>query len=154
VLYLTAGPDGRMWFNEFNRSALAAITTNAPLTGGPSPTTTSPGPTPAGQTPSSSSPGPAYAARPSPAACSADKLILTDVYPDGGRTRILGVAPAAAAGKQIAIVSAWNGKAVAKVKVASALSFGAAVALPPRALRFTNRVQYFAELGHTRTGIL
>jgi virginiamycin B lyase len=146
--YITAGPDGRMWFNEFNRGALGAITTDASPPGAP----------PSGETPpSTQSPAvtpPAFPARPAPAACVADKLILTDVFPQTGKTQVLGVAPAAAVGKSVKILSSWNGKPVAKATVQADLSFKATVALPPRSLRFTNRASYFAKLGATRTGVL
>ncbi len=150
--YITAGPDGRMWFNEFNRGALGAITTNVATPSAP------PGTPPSGEThpaplPPSVTP-PAFQSRPAPAACVADKLILTDVFPQSGKTQVLGVAPGAAVGKRIKIFSSWNGKSLATAKVEPDLSFKATVALPPRALRFTNRATYFAKLDKTRTGVL
>ena len=146
LLYITAGADSRMWFSEFNRSSLGAITT------GVSPPAPPPGPAP-GPGPS---PGPPlwFPARPAPAGCVANRLILTDVFPQGGKTQILGVAPAAAVGKSVTIVSTWTGKPVAKVKVRGDLSFKATVPFPPRSLRFTNRANYLAKLGSARSGAL
>ena len=146
LLYITAGADSRMWFSEFNRSSLGAITT------GVAPPAPPPGPPP-GPSPS---PAPvlSFPARPAPAGCAANKLILTDVFPQGGKTQILGVAPAAAVGKSVTIVSTWNGKPVAKVKVRGDLSFKATVPFPPRSLRFTNRANYLAKLGSARSGAL
>jgi hypothetical protein len=67
---------------------------------------------------------------------------------------VLGVAPAAAVGKKVAILSSWNGKTVATATVQADLSFKATVALPPRSLRFTNRALYVAKLGSVRSGAL
>lgn len=64
------------------------------------------------------------------------------------------MAPAAAAGKSVTIISTWNGKPVAVAKVRSDLSFKATVAFPPGSLRFTNRANYFAKLGSARSGAL
>jgi streptogramin lyase len=168
VLYVTAGPDSRMWFTEFNRGALGAITTNAAPSGPPSGGETPPGSPPRGETPLGSPPLsspplgpppvgvalPAFPSDPPPVGCSPNKLILTDVFQQAGKTQVLGVAPAATVGKTVTIVSSWNGKAVAKVQVGADLSFKATVPLPPRSLRFTNRANYFAKLGSARTGAL
>jgi virginiamycin B lyase len=162
-LYVTAGPDGRMWFNEFNRGALGAITTNAVPASGPSGgppggkttlnSTSTLGSTVLGSTPTVTSLSP-FTALPPPVGCAANSLVLTDVFPQAGRTQVLGVAPAAAIGKQVTIVSSWNGKPVASAKIGADSSFKATVALPPRSLRFTNRALYFAKLGSARSGAL
>jgi hypothetical protein len=144
--YITAGPDSRMWFNESNRNALGAITTSFV------PPVVPPGKEPVG--PPVPAALPPFPRLPAPAGCIANKLILTDVYPQGGRTQVLGVAPAAAVGKSVTIISSWNGKPVAKARVAADLSFKAAVALPPRSLRSTNRATYSAKLGSARSGAL
>jgi hypothetical protein len=86
--------------------------------------------------------------------CAANKLILTDVFPRAGRTRLVGVAPPAAAGKRVTIVSAWDGKPVATATVQSDLTFSAAAPLPPRRLRFTNRARYVAKFGSQRSLVL
>jgi hypothetical protein len=91
---------------------------------------------------------------PAAVGCAPNKLILTDVFPQGGKTQVLGVAPASAVGKTVAILSAWDHRTVAKAKVAPDLSFKAAVPLPPRSVRFTNRAVFTARLGSSRTGAL
>jgi virginiamycin B lyase len=152
--YITAGPDGRMWFNEFNRGALGAITTNAVPPGQP------PGKGPPSAPPTNGPAGPPvtvtppFPRQPPPVGCTANKLILTDVYPRAGKTQVIGVAPASAVGKKVSVISSWNGKPVAKVTVKADGSFTATVPLPPLSLRFTNRANYFAKLGSARTGVL
>jgi virginiamycin B lyase len=177
VLFITAGPDSRMWFSESNLSALGAITTNAAAAGPPPPPAEPPPVVPppvvpppvvpptAGTPPGSgSSPGvgltpgtpltPAFPPAPAPVGCDANRLVLTDVFPQGGKTQVIGVAPATAIGKQVTIVSTWNGKPVATTKVLPDLSFKATAALPPRSLRFTNGARYFVKLGSVRSGEL
>jgi streptogramin lyase len=149
-LYVTAGPDGRMWFNEFNRGGLGAITTNAVAPGAPPTREQGPVAPPISVT----LPPPPFPRLPAPAGCAANKLILTDVYPRGGKTQVLGVAPAASVGKKVTIISSWNGKAISKTTVKADLSFTATLPLPPRSLRFTNRANYYAKLGSARTGKL
>jgi sugar lactone lactonase YvrE len=150
-LYVTAGPDGRMWFNEFNRGGLGAITTNAVSSGAPP----APGKGPTLPPVNVAIPHlPSFPPVPPAAGCVANKLILTDVYPRAGKTQVLGVAPAAAVGKKVTIISSWNGKPVTKTTVRPDLSFSATVPLPPRSLRFTNRANYYAKLGAASTGKL
>jgi streptogramin lyase len=158
LLFITAGPDSRMWFSEANLSSLGAITTNAAPSGAPGGGGTPAGspsppnlPPPHGSTPGAVSP-PAYPRLPAPAGCAANRFILTDVFPQGGKTRVLGVAPAAAVGKRVTILSAWNNKPVAAATVRPDLSFTATAPLPPRSLRFTNRALYRAKLGSVRGG--
>jgi streptogramin lyase len=151
VLYVTAGPDGRMWFTEFNRGSLGAITTDAPTVSSIPPIGKE---LPLGLTPAPAAELPALSPNPAPVACLPNKLVLTDVFPQGGKTEVLGVAPSSAVGKTVAILSSWNHRTVAKVKVAPDLSFKAEVALPPRSLRFSNRAVFTARLGSVRTGAL
>lgn len=143
ALYIAAGPDSRMWFTESNTNKLGAITTNftPPPAVIPPPVTNTP------LAPPPVAPLPSLPRIPSPAGCVPNKLMLTDVFPLGGKTQMLGVAPAAAVGKRVSIVSSWNGKTVAKATVLPDLSFRASAPLPPRALRFTNRAHYVARLG-------
>jgi streptogramin lyase len=163
---ITAGPDNRMWFNEFNRSALGAITLDTPPTtpgdGGGTPpppastppATTPPAVTPVAVTPVSAASLAALPAIPSAVGCTPNRLILTDVYPSGGKTRLLGVAPPAAIGKQITITSTWNKKTVATAKVGGDGSFSASATLPPASLRASNRARYAAHLGATTSSAL
>jgi streptogramin lyase len=143
AIYITAGPDSRMWFTEFNTNKLGAITTNV----APPPAVIPPPVTNTPLAPAPVAPLPSLPRIPSPAGCVPNKLMLTDVFPLGGKTQMLGVAPAAAVGKRVSIVSSWNGKTVAKATVLPDLSFRASAPLPPRALRFTNRAHYVARLG-------
>jgi virginiamycin B lyase len=160
VLYVTAGPDSRIWFTEFNLGALGAISTNAVPSGGssgnetPVGSTTILGSQPVLGSSSATASPPAFPPLPPPVGCAANRLILTDVFPQAGKTQVLGVAPAAAVGKKVAILSSWNGKTVVTATVQADLSFKAAVALPPRSLRFTNRALYVAKLGSARSGAL
>jgi streptogramin lyase len=147
-LYITAGPDNRMWFTEANGNKIGAITTGvAPPSGGG--TTPPPGP---GTPPPGS--GPQTPSALVPVGCAPNKLILTDVFPKGGRTRLMGVAPRGSAGKRLTIVSTWNGKTVARTKVAADLTFAVAAPLPPARLRSTNRARYVAKLGSRRSHAL
>ena len=139
-LFITAGPDNRMWFTESNGNKIGAITTgvDAPASqpgAGPGPT---PGPEPA--------PGHVVGV-----GCAPNRLILTDVFPKGGRTRLIGVAPSGSAGKRVALISTWNGRVVASTKVRPDLTFAAAAPLPPARLRLTNRARYAAKLGTKRS---
>jgi streptogramin lyase len=86
--------------------------------------------------------------------CAANKLILTDVFPKAGRTRLLGVAPAGGAGKRVTIISTWNGRTVARTTVRADLTFTVAAPLPPSSLRLTNRARYVAKLGATHSRVL
>jgi streptogramin lyase len=88
------------------------------------------------------------------ASCSPNKLILTDVYPKGTKTRLIGVAPAGSAGKRVAFVSTWNGRTVARATVRSDLSFSASAPLPPKRLRLSNKARYAAKLGARRSSAL
>jgi streptogramin lyase len=147
-LFITPGPDNRMWFTESNGNKVGAITTGvAPPVSGPG-TPLPPAPPP-GPSPPPPAPGPAVEV-----GCAANRLILTDVFPKAGRTRLIGVAPAGAAGKRVKIISAWNGKQVASTTVNADLTFSVAAPLPPRGLRFTNRARYLARLGSQRSRVL
>jgi streptogramin lyase len=129
-LFITAGPDNRMWFTESNGNKVGAITT---------------GVVPPAQT----TPGAVV-----PVGCAPNKLILTDVFPNGGRTRLVGVAPAGSAGRRVAFVSTWNGRTVARAMVRPDLSFSSSAPLPPKRLRFSNRARYAAKLGARRSSAL
>jgi streptogramin lyase len=170
ALFITAGADHRMWFNEFNNSAVGAITTDAPVIvppggggGGGTPGggggSGTPGGGGSGTTGTSAGAGGAPVGRsgapalpdlprvPIAAGCTPGKFALTDVFPAGGRTRLLGVAPPAAVGKSITLVAGWNHRTVATVKVAADGSFSASAPLPPGSLRTSNRARYAARLG-------
>jgi hypothetical protein len=78
--------------------------------------------------------------------CDPNALVLTDVYPAGHATRLLGAAPYGTVGAKVKIISAWNGKVVAMPTVRPDLTFTGSAALPPSALRLTNRARYIAKL--------
>jgi hypothetical protein len=80
-------------------------------------------------------------------ACNPNKLVLTDVFPLGSRTRLMGVAPHATVGARVKIISTWNNKVVATPAVRADLTFSTSAPLPPAALRLTNRARYVAKLG-------
>jgi len=142
---IVAGPDKRMWFTEFNGNKIGAITTGQEAPGGGG---QPPPPDPGGGTPGGGQ-GPGV-----PVGCSPNKLVLTDVYPKGGKTRLLGVAPAGSAGKKVAFVSTWDNRTVARATVGADLSFSASAALPPSRLRYSNRARYFVKLGKSHTSAL
>jgi virginiamycin B lyase len=176
VLFITAGADHRMWFNEFNNGGVGAITTDAPVVappaggggggggtggGGGGGTTGGGGGGGGGTTagtPVASGAGavalPALPHVPVAAGCTPGRFALTDVFPSGGRTRLLGVAPAGAVGRSITLVSGWNRKAVATVRVAADGTFSASAPLPPARLRATNSARYTARLGTSSSAAL
>ncbi|MEI2702882.1 MAG: hypothetical protein V9E83_10825 [Baekduia sp.] len=99
-------------------------------------------------------PGDNGATIPQSVGCFQNKLILTDVFPNGKKTRLIGVAPGAAAGQRVTLVSNWNGRTVATPTVNPDLSFSATVALPPKKLRLTNKARYFAKYDSERSKVL
>lgn len=80
-------------------------------------------------------------------ACTADKLVLTDVFPLSGKVHLLGAGPGGSAGQSVRLISAWDGKQVALATVKSDLSFTATSPLPPKSLRSTNKARYVAKFG-------
>ena len=102
-------------------------------------------------------PTPAPAPTPVPQAavaslgCQADKLELTDVFPLGGRTRLLGVAPSGSAGRTVTLFSTWDRKQVARATVGPDLTFSTTAPLPPRSLRLTNKARYEAQIGSQKS---
>jgi PKD repeat protein len=114
---------------------------------GPPPPAPPPGPAPP-------PPPPAPVAISPDARCANGMLRLIDVYPDGGRVRIRGVAPAAARGQAVAITFAATGKRVASAVVAADLSFATSAPLPARKLRRSNRARYTATVAGQRSAAL
>jgi hypothetical protein len=113
----------------------------------------------AGPTPSATPTPPPAKPRPVPpvaadAACANGRLQLIDVYPDGRRVRIMGVAPAAARGKMVAITFTATRKRVATARVAPDLSFSTTAPLPARRLRSSDRARYVARVGGLRSRAL
>jgi virginiamycin B lyase len=147
TMYIAPGPDNRMWFTEESGNKVGAIETGVAPPPGSTPPGSGPPSTPPGETPPSTAPG-------AEVGCAPNKLILTDVYPKGTRTRLIGVAPAGSAGKRVTFVSNWNHRTVARATVKADLSFTASAPLPPKRLRFSHRARYLVKLGKTHTSAL
>ena len=111
-------------------------------------------PTPDNPTTTTTKPNDSGVTIPQSVGCFQNKLILTDVFPSGKKTRLIGVAPGAAAGQKVSLISNWNGRTVATPTVRADLTFSATVALPPKKLRLTNRARYFAKYDSERSKVL
>jgi hypothetical protein len=83
--------------------------------------------------------------------CTTRKLALIDVLERKGYARLYGAADRKYIGKRVSIVSSWNGKTVARPTVQRDGTFTAKGALPPRALRRTNRARYQARIGNEKS---
>jgi hypothetical protein len=84
--------------------------------------------------------------------CTKRRITLIDVLQRGSRVKLQGAAdPRRFAGRRVSIVSRWDGKVVARPRVAKSGLFDAAVALPPGAIRHTNRARYRAAIGAERS---
>jgi hypothetical protein len=84
-------------------------------------------------------------------ACTSRKLALIDVLDRGSYARLYGAADLRYAGRRVDVVSLWNGKVVARPIVLPDGTFGARGALPPKALRRSNRARYQARIGTERS---
>lgn len=83
--------------------------------------------------------------------CTTRKLALIDVLEHKGYARLYGAADRKYIGKRISVVSSWNGKVVARPTVQRDGTFLAKGALPPLALRHTNRARYQARIGKEKS---
>jgi hypothetical protein len=84
--------------------------------------------------------------------CTKRKLTLIDVVRKGNKVSLIGAADARRfAGKQVALVSTWNGRTVARPTVGRDGLFRATVGLPPAGLRRTNKARYEARLSGERS---
>lgn len=84
--------------------------------------------------------------------CTTRRLTLIDVVQHGRRVALRGAAdPRRFAGQTVRIVSRWNGRTVARPKVAKGGLFTASLQLPPGSLRHTNRARYQAIIGAERS---
>jgi hypothetical protein len=84
-------------------------------------------------------------------ACSDRRVVLEDVFPEGGRVRLIGVADKQLAGQIVTLLFAASGKIVATTKVRSDGSFSATAPLPPAKLRASNKARYQARIGKQRS---
>jgi hypothetical protein len=78
--------------------------------------------------------------------CTSRRIVLIDVVRSHGRVRLLGAASRRFAGQRVKIRFTATGEVVARPKVRTSGLFRATAKLPPRALRFTNRARYRAEI--------
>jgi hypothetical protein len=84
--------------------------------------------------------------------CTKRRVTLIDVLQSGNRVKLQGAAdPRRFAGRRVSIVSRWDGRTVARPKVSKTGLFDATVALPPGAIRHTNRARYRAAIGGERS---
>jgi streptogramin lyase len=148
ALGIVAGPDNRMWFAESNENRLGAITTGAaaPVSGG--------GPPTGGSTAPGGSTTPVHRVlppNPTPVGCVAERLSLLDVLARAGAAHLTGVAPRSAIGQRVKIISSWNGKVIASVKVGGGGAFTATVAAPPSRFRHGAKGSYAVELGKLKS---
>jgi hypothetical protein len=83
--------------------------------------------------------------------CTDKRVVLQDVYQDGGRVRLFGYAVTKYVGKKVTIVFAASGKAVATARVKSDGSFSATAPLPAAKLRNSTLARYQARIGSERS---
>jgi hypothetical protein len=79
--------------------------------------------------------------------CSDRRVVLEDVFVDGGRVRLLGVAARELAGSRVQLVFAATGKTVATATLGADGRFAASAPLPPRKLRSSDKARYVAKVG-------
>ena len=79
--------------------------------------------------------------------CSDRRVVLEDVFIEGGRVRLLGVAARELAGRSVQLVFAATGKVVATARLGADGRFAAAAPLPPKKLRTSDKARYVAKVG-------
>jgi uncharacterized repeat protein (TIGR01451 family) len=79
--------------------------------------------------------------------CSDRRVVLEDVFVEGRKVRLLGVAAREFAGRKVRLVFGATRKAVAEVTVGADGHFTATAPLPQRKLRNSNKARYFATVG-------
>jgi hypothetical protein len=83
--------------------------------------------------------------------CTDKRVVLQDVYADGGRVRLFGYAVKKYVGKKVTIVFAATGKPVATAVVKRDGSFSTSAPLPPAKLRQSTKARYQARIGSERS---
>jgi hypothetical protein len=83
--------------------------------------------------------------------CGNRPLVLIDVYEQGGHVRLLGAAHRRFVGRRVRIRSLATGRTVARPRVRRDGTFRATAALPPAAVRDTNRARYVASIRRERS---
>ena len=79
--------------------------------------------------------------------CSDRRVVLEDVFIEGTKVRLLGVAAREFAGRKVTVVFGATGKAVATVTVGADGRFSGTAPLPPKKLRNSNKARYVAKVG-------
>ena len=79
--------------------------------------------------------------------CTDRRVVLEDVFQEGRRVRLIGVAREALVGQKVEIVFAATSKVVARTVVGPDGSFAALAPLPGARLRNSNRARYLARVG-------
>jgi PKD repeat protein len=80
-------------------------------------------------------------------ACSDRRVVLEDVFADGSKVRLLGVADRRFAGQTVTLTFLATRKVVATVKVGTDGHFAATAPLPPARLRSSSAARYEAAIG-------
>jgi hypothetical protein len=79
--------------------------------------------------------------------CSDRRVVLEDVFIEGRKVRLLGVAAREFAGRKVTVVFSGTGKTVATVSVGADGHFTATAPLPAKKLRNSNKARYVAKIG-------
>ncbi len=79
--------------------------------------------------------------------CSDRRVVLEDVFIEGKKVRLLGVAAREFAGRKARLVFGATGKTVAEVTVGADGRFTATAPLPEKKLRNSNKARYVAKVG-------
>ena len=79
--------------------------------------------------------------------CSDRRVVLEDVFIEGKKVRLLGVAAREFAGRKVPMVFGATGKTVATVTVGADGHFTATAPLPAKKLRNSNKARYVAKIG-------
>ncbi|MFL5845370.1 MAG: hypothetical protein ACJ762_11800 [Solirubrobacteraceae bacterium] len=77
--------------------------------------------------------------------CSQADVTLVNVIDQDDHVTLIGAAAKKLVGKRVRIVSAWNGKTVARTKVGRSGFFRAKAPVPAESIRYSNRARYVAK---------
>ena len=86
--------------------------------------------------------------------CEGRRLVLTDVFQQGNRVKLTGIADPALAGQTVSIVLDATNRVVARTAVGTDGTFDTTAPLPPANIRETNLARYQATLGAERSSNL
>jgi hypothetical protein len=96
---------------------------------------------------------PVASARPA-SLCGHTSVDLIDVFPARGHTQLIGFADPRLAGRKVTVRRLWDRRTAATATVGRDGFFRASAALPPRALRRSNRTRFQAVVGGARSAAL